>query len=289
MIRSMTGYGRGEHESPSGRYIVEVKSVNHRFLDVKTKVPSEFFALDVEVGRIVQESCARGRFEILVSREGGAAGVGSISRAAIIHYLDQLRGLRQELDIEGHVTLDTLLTLPNVVVDETTRASDEGREAALKALRAALGALNAMRVKEGAAIEKDLLARVEHIVRVAAEVEAKIPELNAALRDRMLLRMNELLQGAPLDKQRVEQEVAFLAERSDVTEEIVRLNIHAKQFRSFLADQEPVGRKMDFLLQEMNREVNTLGSKIADAAVAQLVVNIKSELEKIREQVQNVE
>lgn len=289
MIRSMTGYGRGEQETPQGRYIVEVKSVNHRFLDVKSKVPAEFFALDVEIGRLVQESCSRGRFEVLVTRDGGTAGVSGISRAAVVHYLDELRQLRQELDIEGSVSLDTLLNLPNVVVDETTRASDEGRDAALKALRAALDALNAMRAKEGSAIECDLKGRVEQIVTAAAGIEGKIPQLNAALRDRMLQRMNELLQGATLDKQRLEQEVAFLTERSDVTEEIVRLNIHAKQFLAFLSDKEPVGRKMDFLLQEMNREVNTLGSKIGDADVAQIVVNLKSELEKIREQVQNVE
>lgn len=285
----MTGYGRGEAETPAGRWTVEIKSVNHRFLDVKVKLPSVFFALDLEFNRIVQESCSRGRFEILVSREGGDDSAGGINRDAVIHYLEDLRHLRQDLDIEGAVTLDTLLALPNVVREQSAKPGPETQDALLGVLRTALKALNAMRDKEGAAIHADMRARVEKLLAVAAEIESRVPRLNAALRDRLLGRLNELLQGTSVDQQRVEQEVAFLAERSDVTEELVRLNIHGKQFLSFLDEKEPVGRKMDFLLQEMNREVNTLGSKIGDAEVAQLVVHLKSELEKIREQVQNVE
>lgn len=285
----MTGYGRGEAATPAGRWIVEMKSVNHRFLDVKAKVPSEFFGLDIEFSRIVQEQCSRGRFEIQVSREGGDSAAGGINRAALIQYLDELRALRQDLDIEGPVSLDTLLTLPHVVVEEGKKAGEDTSKALLDALRTALAALNKMRAKEGESILQDLRNRVERILSVAADIEGRIPQLNAALRERLSLRLKELLQGAPVDQQRLEQELAFLAERSDVTEELVRLNIHGKQFLAYLNEKEPVGRKMDFLLQEMNREINTLGSKIGDADVAQLVVNLKSELEKIREQVQNVE
>jgi uncharacterized protein (TIGR00255 family) len=285
----MTGYGRGEADTPAGRWIVEMKSVNHRYLDVKAKLPSEFFGLDIEFTRIVQEQCSRGRFEVLVSREAGETTGGGINRAAVVHYLEELRTLRQELDIEGGVTLSTLLTLPNVVVEEGPKGGEETEKALLDALRTALGALNKMRAKEGDSIRADLQTRVERILAVAADIEKRIPQLTTALRDKLQGRVQELLQGSMVDSQRLEQEVAFLAERSDVTEELVRLNIHGKQFLAYLSEKEPVGRKMDFLLQEMNREINTLGSKIGDADVAQLVVNLKSELEKIREQVQNVE
>ena len=289
MIRSMTGYGRGEADIQGMRWVVEVKSVNHRFLDVKSKLPPELFALDIEFNRVVQEKCARGRFEILVTREAAAAGSGGINRAALVHYLNQLRDLRLDLDIEGPITLGTLLSLPDVVQKEREPLDEDRQRALIALLGTALQGLNAMRAKEGEATRADMKPRIEAMRAVSEDIRARGPQLNQALRDRLSARLKELLGTTQVDASRLEQELAFLADRSDVTEELVRLGIHIKQFLAYLDDSEPVGRKMDFLLQEMNREVNTLGSKIADADVAQLVVNLKSELEKVREQVQNVE
>ncbi len=289
MIRSMTGYGRGEADAEGEGFLVEAKSVNHRFLDVRSKLPSEMFSLDLDVNRLVQDRFARGRFEILVTRTARAAGGSSINRETLLRYLDELRNLRGELDVEGAVTFDTLLTLPGVIEEAGRRTSDAARDAVLRAVGQALEALKAMREREGAQLGSDLRARVERILEVSGGIEQRIPQLNQALHDRLRTRLKELLDEARLDAGRVEQEAAFLVERSDVTEELVRLGIHCRQFLAYLDEREPVGRKMDFLLQEMNREINTLGSKIADADIARSVVDMKSELERVREQVQNVE
>ncbi len=289
MIRSMTGYGRGEAEASGERWMVEAKSVNHRYLDVRTKSPGELFGFDLEAQRAVQERFGRGRFEILISRESSTAGTTALRRDVMVQYLNELRELRNEFDFEGQITVDSVLGLPGVIDEKQAGVDESGLAVLRKALGAALDNLEAMRKREGESIEKDLRMRVERILSTATEVEGRVPALNAQLHDRLVGRLKDLVEGISLDAARVEQEVAFLVERSDVTEELVRLGIHTRQFLAFLEEKEPVGRKMDFLIQEMNREINTLGSKIGDAEVAQMVVLMKSELEKVREQVQNVE
>lgn len=289
MIRSMTGYGRGEAETSAGRWVAEIKSVNHRFLDIKTKLPSELFGSDIEIQRRIQSRCSRGRFEVLVILERHDAKLPIINKAVLEGYLRQLRHLQTELQLDGRLTLETLLALPEVVQEVQPSTLVDGQQAALAALDRALESLHAMREREGQAMYEDLKTRITKVLNLCTAVEQKVPLLNALLRERLLARLRELSQGVALDPQRVEQEAAILVERSDVTEELVRLGIHARQFLAFLEEHEPVGRKMDFLIQEMNREVNTLGAKVADAEVAQSVVGLKSELEKIREQVQNVE
>jgi uncharacterized protein (TIGR00255 family) len=289
MIRSMTGYGRGEAAISGGSWVVEVKSVNHRFLDVRTKLPSDLFALDLQVNRMLQDRFSRGRFEVLFNREASGSRRNAVNREALAQYLQDLRALGAELKIPGEVTLDTLLKLPDVIQDSAPRMGEEAHATLLEALGQALTALQQMREQEGKAVSADLRERMERILKVSKTIDGQVPALNKALHARLIGRLEELVAGVALDAGRVEQEVAFLIERSDVTEELVRLGIHVRQFIAYLDESEPVGRKLDFLIQEINREVNTLGSKIGDAEVAQLVVNMKSELEKVREQVQNVE
>ena len=289
MIRSMTGYGRGEASVGPTRWTVEAKSVNHRFLDVRSRLPAELFGGDIEVQRVIQERFSRGRFEVNVSRETDQLERSVIHRGRFAQYLSTLQELKNEYGIEESIGFQTLLSLPGVL-EETSKGAEEGaRDAMQEALAAALQGVEEMRRREGEAIAADLRRRIERILEISADVDQRLPALNEQIRERLRTRLEELAQGVTLDAQRLEQEVVYLIERADVTEEVVRLGIHGREFLAFLDQTKPVGRKMDFLIQEINREVNTLGSKIGDPDVAKLVVEMKSELEKIREQVQNVE
>ena len=289
MIRSMTGYGRGEASVGPTRWTVEAKSVNHRFLDVRSRLPSELFGADIEVQRVIQARFNRGRFEVTVTRETDQEERSVVHRGRFEQYLSALRELKGDFGIEAPIGVDTILGLPGVL-EETGRGESEGaRDAMQEALSAALKGVEEMRAREGEAIALDLRTRIETILSISGDIEKRLPALNEQIRERMRTRIEELAQGIAVDGQRLEQEVVFLIERADVTEEIVRLGIHGREFLAFLEQDKPVGRKMDFLIQEINREVNTLGAKIGDAEVARWVVEMKSELEKVREQVQNVE
>ena len=288
----MTGFGTGRAVAGDEELVVEVKSVNHKFCEVKARLPRELAALETAVVRRVKDRIARGSLDVTVKRSRSAAVglVPVVDTALAQEYRRAFAQLAAATGLPDSTTVKDLAALPNVVrLEEPQLDLAQVTHALDAAVDQALAALEAMRVVEGKAIEKDLLSRLELVARSVGEVARLGPPTIDDYRARLSERLAELTRGLPVDPQRLAQEVAFFAERCDVAEELTRLSSHLEQFRQLCAAPEPAGRKLDFLVQEMHREVNTTGSKSANAQVASLVVQLKAELERVREQVQNVE
>jgi uncharacterized protein (TIGR00255 family) len=292
MLRSMTGFGTGRTVVGDEELVVEVKSVNHKFCEVKARLPRELASLETALVRRVKDRIARGSLEVTVKRTRSASGglVPIVDTALAQEYRRAFAQLAAATGLPDTTTVKELAALPNVLrLDEPQVELATATQAMETAVDQALTALEAMRVVEGKAIEKDLLQRLELVARSVAEVERLGPASVDEYRARLSERIAELSRGLPVEPQRLAQEVAFFAERCDVAEELTRLHSHLEQFKQLCAAPEPAGRKLDFLVQEMHREVNTTGSKSANAAIASVVVQLKAELERVREQVQNVE
>jgi uncharacterized protein (TIGR00255 family) len=292
MIKSMTGYGRGEWQENERRVEVEVKSFNHRYLDISPHLPRRLNSLETQVRNLVKQRVSRGRVEVSVQIDDSSLVEQrlELDLALAKDYHLALKTLQQDLGIPGEIRLETLANFRDIFSRKEVETDLEKEWASvLVALEAALSSLEQMRRDEGLALREDFLSRLKAIEEMAREIEKKAPLALKACRDRLAERVQELSGGLPVDESRLAQEVAYLAERSDITEELVRIRSHLNQFREMLDDPEPAGRKMEFLLQEINREANTIGAKASDAGIAQVAVGIKSELEKMREQVQNVE
>jgi uncharacterized protein (TIGR00255 family) len=289
-MRSMTGFGCGEAELDGNKLTCELRALNHRFLDVRVRMPDDLAAHAFFVEQLARERLSRGRFDIGV-RLDDAAGAArfSLSRARAVY--ENLLKLRDELAPGTEVPIAALASLPQLLVD-TSSAGRHGLEEALAAaFGAALRRLDEMREREGQALSRELGERLLALRELSASAKA----LSHGAAERQLSRLRErvarLLSEAAggLDPSRLETELVLMADRSDVTEELVRLASHFDQFQALLSETAPIGRRLEFLLQEMSREANTLGSKSQDVKLSHLVVDIKSQLEKIREQVQNVE
>ncbi len=295
MIRSMTGYGRADFELAGASFDVEAKSVNHRYLDARAKLPRPLSDHDGAVKAIAQKKMQRGKLDIHVSASGQApAPQLEIDHAAAAQYVEAGRALVDEFEVAGALDVTTLLSLPGVVrVVEHEMEASEASEKLLEAVDVALEALDAMRVREGEALAADLRMRLDRIAALSGELEGRAELVVEAVRAKLRRRSQQLQEETGLlDEARLHQEVVIAADRLDITEELVRLRSHVEQFQGILreADRDTaVGRRLDFLLQEMGREANTVGSKANDAPLAHDVVELKSELERIREQVQNVE
>ena len=292
MIKSMTGYGRGEWQEDEKRVEVEVKSFNHRYLDISPHLPRRLNSLEAQVRNLIKQRVSRGRLEVSVQIDDSSLVEQKLELDVALaqDYHLALKTLQQELGIPGEIRLETLANFRDIFTRKEVETDLEKEWASLQtALEAALRSLEQMRRDEGLALRGDFLGRLTAVEEMAREIEKKAPLALEACRDRLAARVQELSRGLPVDEARLAQEVAYLAERSDITEELVRIRSHLNQFREMLDDSEPVGRKLEFLLQEINREANTIGSKVSDAGIAQVAVGIKSELEKMREQVQNVE
>jgi uncharacterized protein (TIGR00255 family) len=292
MIKSMTGYGRGEWQENERRVEVEVKSFNHRYLDILLHLPRRLNSLETQVRNLIKQRVSRGRVEVFVQIEDSSLLEQrlELDLALAKDYHLALKNLQQDLGIPGEIRLETLANFKDIFTRKEVETNLDKEWASLQvALEAGLGSLEQMRRNEGLALREDFLSRLMAIEEMAREIEKKAPLALKACRDQLAERVQELSGGLPVDESRLAQEVAYLAERSDITEELVRIRSHLNQFREMLDDPEPVGRKLEFLLQEINREVNTIGAKANNAGIAQVAVGIKSELEKMREQVQNVE
>jgi uncharacterized protein (TIGR00255 family) len=295
MIRSMTGFGRGEASDGVRTATAEIRSVNHRYGEISVKLPRRYGFAEDAVKRAARAGIARGKTDVsvgIVSEADSDAAV-AVNGAAARQYFKGLRELQKSFDVTGEISLELLAGMPDVF-----RPAPEGidEDAALAVMTAAVTAavsnLNLMREAEGAALAADILARADAIERASYIIEEKSRDLPAAYAEKLQARIDELLGkgGAPAPEERIALEVAVFADKSDVTEEIVRLRSHLAQLREMVGDQtEPVGKKLDFLVQEMNREANTIGSKANDADITRTMLEIKSEVEKIREQVQNIE
>ncbi len=288
----MTGFGAGQATVDSEELSVEVRSWNHKFCEVKVRLPRELASLELGIIKAVKDRVARGSVEVFVKRQGAEtpSGAPTIDLALAREYFTALALLAAELRLAGEVRLQDIAAQPGVIiVKEREIDLTKASKATESALAQALERLAEMREAEGKAIEADLRSRLLEIQKLAEEVKALGPRVLSEYRERLSARVAELAQGISIDSQRVAQEVAFFAERSDIAEEITRLFSHLDQFRKLCASSEPSGRRMEFLVQEMNREVNTTGSKSQHSEISTRVVAMKAELERVREQVQNVE
>ncbi|MFZ5471138.1 MAG: YicC/YloC family endoribonuclease [Myxococcota bacterium] len=292
MLRSMTGFGTGSASAAGEELAVELKSVNHKFCEVKARLPRELAALEPMVVKTVKERLTRGAVEVFVRRQtttpAGTVPVVDLTLAR--EYRRAYSELAQAVGLPDEVSVRDIASQPGVLrLDELTVDVERAGQALATALEQALRALAQMRQKEGEAVRVDLESRLARVASVMQQIKTLAPRVVEEYRTRLADRAAELARGVPVDPQRLAQEVAFFAERTDVAEELTRLESHLAQFHGLIASGEPSGRKMDFLVQEMHREVNTTGSKSQHPEISSRVVEMKAELERIREQVQNVE
>ena len=293
MIKSMTGYGRARQELHKRDITVEVRSVNNRYLDCAVKMPRMYTFAEDAVKKHVQQAMSRGKVDVFITVDATAADVSkvAVNGELAAQYAAALRELAAVCGAEGYQpSPETLARFPDVL---TVTKEDEDLETVSADLCAvldeALASYNALRAVEGKKLAEDIAGRLDAIERYTGQVEARSPETVAEYRAKLTARMEEVLQSTAIDEQRILTEAAIYADKVAVDEETVRLRSHVAQLRTMLESDEPMGRKMDFLIQEVNRESNTIGSKCNDVAIAEIVVGLKAEVEKMREQVQNVE
>lgn len=292
MLRSMTGFGAGRAREADEEITVELRAVNHKFCEVKARLPRELLALEAGLTKKVKQRLARGAVELSVKRTVGPAGeqLPRVNAELARTYKEVLQAAARDLGLDDTVRLRDVLDRPGVLeLAERGVSLEAAQLAAERALDQALDALLAMREVEGRALFQDLSSRLDTVEALAQEVAALSPRAVEEYREKLTARIAELVQAESVDPQRLAQEVALFADRTDVAEESTRLASHLEQFRALLAAKEPSGRKMDFLVQEMHREVNTTGSKSQHKEISSRIVALKAELERIREQVQNVE
>lgn len=294
MIKSMTGYGSAESVLNGRKYSVEVKSLNHRYLEISLRLPAVLAPLEMEIRKKISGSFFRGRvdatikFETDTGEESGPLYELNVPRARAYYAL--LDRLRKELNMNDAITLGMVMEFKDIfVLAEQSHNLSAIWEELEEVLEKGIFALLEMRKREGETILKDLMARMHSIERYIHEIEQRAPLLVEEYKKRLRERIHEISSEVTLDETRLSQEVVLMAERSDITEEVIRLKSHISQFFELLRSNDAVGRNLDFLLQEMNREVNTIGSKSTDTEISRRVIDIKSELAKIREQVQNIE
>ena len=289
---SMTGYGRGAATLEGRELVIELKSVNNRFLDIGMKLPRQLSFLEDSLRKLLNDALSRGHVDVFVNYRNlrSDAKTVRVDQALLKAYLTSARESAKALDLADDLTLSKALTLPDVTLilpaDEDQQAlTNLGQEA----MTMAIEGLKAMRFKEGERLKLDLAARMDTMTGYAAAIEKRAPAVAEEYRTKLTARIEEMLGEMEVDRSRLATEVAIFADRAAIDEEIVRLNTHLIHFRELLEASEPVGRKMDFLIQEVNRESNTVGSKCNDVDIARVVVGLKAEVEKMREQVQNVE
>jgi len=286
----MTGYGSDEVSFQNNTLSIEARSVNHRYLETTVRGPRWSLALENEVRQTVKKRFSRGRFDIFIHCSESNNNSSFIDIEAAKKFVDFMHSIRDELEIQGEVDLALLARFRDTLKNsDVVLTPDEARESLIRSLESALGHLSQMRLREGKALKKDILIHLEDVNRFTKEIRNRLPEAQSALTVRIRERIVKLFDSMDFNEDRLEQELIYTAERGDISEELSRLESHIFQFRDLLDKEKPLGRKLDFLIQEMNRESNTIASKSVDLALTQKAVDLKSALEKIREQVQNVE
>jgi len=292
LIKSMTGYGRAREMLDKRDITVEVRSVNNRYLDCTIKLPRIYAFAEDTVRQRVQKAISRGKVDVYFTIDASAADAAkvSVNQDLAVGYAAALRELAQICGVETRITADQIARFPDVLsVTKADEDLDSVCDDFCRVLDEALVSYNGMRATEGEKLAADISGRLDSIETFTTEVEERSPQTVTEYRQKLMARMEEVLQLASIDPQRILMEAAIYADKIAVDEETVRLRSHLSQLRGMLVSDEPMGRKMDFLIQEVNRESNTIGSKCNDVCIAQVVVNLKAEIEKIREQVQNVE
>ena len=291
-LLSMTGYGMAKGVLDGQEITVELKSVNNRYLDCSVRLPRNFLFAEDTVKQAVSAAVARGKVDVFVScQSSGEAGtVVTVNRALAREYYNAVAAVAEELGLDTGLNALSVARMPDVLTVERRELDREQAADALREITArAAEDFNAMRERDGERLRGDLLAKLASIEELVSVVEERSPQTVKEYRERLESRLRELLEDRTVDEQRILTEAAIFADRTAVDEETVRLRSHIAQFRTMLEEGSPIGRKMDFLIQEFNRESNTIGSKCSDAALAKVVVNLKAEIEKIREQLQNIE
>jgi uncharacterized protein (TIGR00255 family) len=292
VLHSMTAFGRGEAMADGYRFTVELRTLNHRFCDIRIKLPRRYTDFEEEIKRKLSAHFSRGRIEVNVVADETLDKVQhlTVDTELAETYKRLLLDLKDKLGLEAGLSMDTLLHFRDIFI---FREDEESRGQAWKVMETALdqGVKQCihMRREEGSAIEVDFNERLNQLETLSREVESRAPLVILDVRDRLQKRIEELLGQGQLDESRLAQEVAFLAEKGDITEEVIRFKSHIQQFRALLEASGPRGRQLEFVLQEMHREINTVGSKANDVEIGQKVIQIKTELERFREQLQNVE
>ena len=292
MIKSMTGYGRGEAVLNGRAITIELKSVNNRYLDCSVRLPRAYGFAEEGIKGKVKSATSRGKVDVYVTVDNttSEAVTVSVNQPLAESYLKALRSMADQLGVTDDVTVSQLSRFPDVLVVEKVPQDQEALAADLfSVLDLALTEYDQMRTAEGEKLKEDLLAKLAKLESFVSVVEERSPETVQAYRERLTAKLQEVLNNTQLDESRILTEAAIFADKVAVDEETVRLRSHIAQFRDMLEQGGIVGRKIDFLIQEMNRETNTIGSKCTDLAISHIVVDMKSEIEKLREQVQNIE
>ncbi len=292
MIRSMTGYGGAKGTVQGLELSIELKSVNNRFLDTSVRLPRTYLFAEEAVKAAVQRHISRGKVDVFVTVESAGTQdvVVKVNEPLLRGYLAALQQVSVICGVPNDATAMSLSRMPDVLTVEKAETDQDAVAAAItEVLEQALGEYDAMREREGEKLREDIASRVDTIERLVTRVEAESPRTVADYKARLEQKMREVLETAGIEESRILTEAAIFADKVAVDEETVRLRSHMAQMREMLAGDKPVGRKLDFLVQEMNREANTIGSKCQNADIAHVVVDIKAEIEKIREQVQNIE
>ncbi len=292
-MKSMTGYGRGSFAGENFSTAVEIKTVNNRFLDINLRIPYELQPLEANLKKLATSRLSRGRVDVSLQVERGEEIIYELNRPLIAGYLSALRQMQTEFALSGEPDINVMARLPNVLQNQKSDLSEEFIKGVETAMNAALDELEAMREVEGNALQVELDSRLNEIGKQLPIIEKESETVAGEYFQRLKKRVTELLAKSDsqieIDQARLAQEVAYLAERSDISEEITRLKSHLEQFRQIMTEDKEIGKRLDFLTQELNREANTISSKTNNLTVKESALAIKSEIEKIREQIQNVE
>ena len=293
MLKSMTGFARHENQNGELTCKVEIRSVNNRFIDINTRLPKSLRDLELPLKKLVKSRCARGSFDINITLEKNGQSEANLEIKANLplaaQYLDAFNKIREDLGLQGEIDINTILTLRDIVKPELKEVDDSSEPTVFATVEKALTDLIAMREEEGVNLEKDIINQVNGIKKLGETITSRQSITVQEFQSKLKEKIEALTAGIELDPTRIAQETALLADRCDVTEEIVRLESHLEQFQRLIESDEPQGRKLEFLTQEINREVNTIGSKTIDLEISKTVIEMKSRLEKIREQLANIE
>jgi len=293
-MHSMTGYGKGQITSGKFEITIEMKSVNNRYLDILFRMPSMLSSFESELRKNVKKNVSRGKVSVFieikeVSKKDNGNG-NNINEEKLYHYYNTLKSIKKKLNLSGDIDLNHLLAFQELFeTDISSVDENEFKSHLIKTMDKALESFNAMRLKEGEHLIKDMTERLDKINGITKSVYEKAPANVRTEFDKLLMRINELLENQKIDPERLEQEIALISDKVDITEELTRMESHINQFRQTLNRDKELGKKLTFILQEMHREANTMNSKTTDVEISHLIIQVKEEIEKIREQTQNIE
>lgn len=288
----MTGFGRAEAEADGRKVTIEIKAVNHRFLDINIRMPRTLGFAEETIRKTIKSRLERGRIDVFVNYSAlvDNAKTAAADTGLIESYISAARLAAKAAGVEDDLKLSHIIGIPDaIVIEESPEDEEKQTELVTSALDSALNALYEMRKREGGALKENIIECLSALEVIKAAIDTKKERVSKEYAEKLKLRIGELLGGAEIDESRFNTEVAYIADKADITEEVVRLGTHINQFRSTVSEKQAVGRKLDFMVQEMNRELNTIGSKSQDMDITNAVIEGKSVIEKIREQVQNIE